>query len=57
MDGHCEAGAVNRAFGCAAGVSDSGVQGWLRQSVARAGFCSVMPSHHTSPSGVSAVFV
>jgi hypothetical protein len=48
---------VNRAFGCAAGVCTSGVHVLPSQSVARAGFSSVMPSHHTSPSLVSAVLV
>jgi hypothetical protein len=48
---------VKRALGCAAGVSDSGVQGLPFQSVARAGGSSLMPSHHTSPSSVSAVLV
>src|SRR5215213_9684318 len=57
IDGHCDAGAVNRAFGWAAGVSTSGVHGLPRQSVARAGGASVMPSHHTSPSLVYAVLV
>ena len=56
IDGHCEAGAVNRAFGWAAGVSTSGFHGLPFQSVARAGG-SPMPSHHTSPSSVSAVLV
>ena len=57
IDGHCDAGAVKRAFGCAAGVSTSGFHGLPRQSVARAGGVSDMPSHHTSPSSVSAVLV
>ncbi len=57
IDGHWEAGAVKRAFGCAASVGVSGVQGLPSQSVRRGGFSGVMPSHHTSPSGVSAVFV
>ena len=57
IDGHWLAGAVKRAFGCAAGVSDSGVQGLPFQSVARAGGSSVMPSHQTSPSSVSAMLV
>ncbi len=48
---------MKRALGWAAGVSDSGVHGLPRQSVARAGGASVMPSHHTSPSEVSAVLV
>ena len=55
--GHWLAGAVKRALGWAAGVSDSGVHGSPRQSVARAGGSSVMPSHHTSPSDVRAVLV
>src|SRR6188768_2221941 len=57
IDGHCAAGAVKRAFGWAAGVSTSGFHGLPFQSVARAGASSVMPSHHTSPSSVSAVLV
>ena len=57
MHGHCDAGAVKRAFGCAAAVSDSGVHTLPFQSVARAGGVSLMPSHQTSPSGVRAVFV
>src|SRR5437764_7677949 len=59
--GHCEAGAVKRAFGCAAFVPVSfpicGVHLLPRQSVHSAGGSSVMPSHHTPPSGVSATFV
>src|SRR6476659_8582628 len=55
--GHCAAGAVKRAFGWAAGVSVSGVQTLPFQSVARAGFSALMPSHHTSLSAVSAVLV
>ena len=47
----------DRALGCAAGVPDSGVQSWPFQSMRWAGGSSVMPSHHTSPSSVSAVFV
>ncbi len=57
MEGHCAAGAVNRAFGCAANVVDSGVHWSPRQSVSRGGLSGVIPSHQTSPSGVSAVFV
>ncbi|CAB4859054.1 unannotated protein [freshwater metagenome] len=57
MDGHWLAATVKRAFGCAAGVSEDGVHGLPRQSVASAGGCSVIPSHHVSRSGVSAVFV
>src|SRR3954469_1265166 len=57
MEGHCAAGAVNRALGWAAVVDASGVHGWPRQSVALAGLSLVMPSHHTSPWSVSAVLV
>src|SRR6476620_5644598 len=57
MAGSWAAGAVKRALGCAAGVPDSGVQSLPFQSVRRAGLSSVMPSHHTSPSSVSAVLV
>jgi hypothetical protein len=57
MIGHCPAGVVKRAFGCAAGVSESGVQSLPRQSVRCAGGSSVRPSHHTSPSSVSATLV
>src|ERR1700756_5090901 len=57
IDGHCAAGAVNRALGCAAGVSDSGVHGLPFQSINCAGFSAVAPSHHTSPSRVLAQLV
>src|ERR1700691_2141944 len=61
IDGHCEAGAVNRPFGCAALAPVcfpiSGVHRSPRQSVHSAGGSSVIPSHHTPPSGVIATFV
>src|SRR5215831_13416592 len=61
MVGHCEAGAVKREFGCAAlapvCLAISGVHRLPCQSVHSAGGSSVMPSHHTPPSGVSATFV
>src|SRR5690349_5062551 len=57
MTGHWPAGEQKREFGCAAGVSLAGVQSLRRQSVQWAGGSSLMPSHHTSPSSVSAVFV
>ena len=57
IDGHCAAGVVKRAFGCAAGRVSAGVQASPCQSIADAGGSSVMRSHHTSPSGVSAAFV
>src|SRR5713226_9215501 len=59
--GHCAAGAVKRAFGCAAFAPVSfaicGVHFCPRQSRHSAGGSSVMPSHHTPPSGVSATLV
>src|SRR5687768_15038326 len=55
--GHCEAGAVKRALGCAAGRPQSGVQSWPVQSIRCAGASSVIPSHQTSPSSVSATLV
>src|SRR3954452_24990475 len=59
--GHCDAGAVNREFGCAAfapvSLPISGVQRFPCQSRHSAGGSSVIPSHHTPPSGVSATFV
>src|SRR6204780_1161460 len=59
--GHCDAGAVKRELGCAALAPVSlpicGVQRLPFQSVHSAGGSSVMPSHHTPPSGVSATFV
>src|SRR4029077_18315028 len=59
--GHCEAGAVNREFGCAAfapvSLAICGVQRFPCQSRHSSGGSSVMPSHHTPPSGVRATFV
>src|SRR6201982_2195102 len=61
MGGHCEAGAVKRALGCAAFapvcLAISGVQRLPCQSRHSAGGVSVMPSHQTPPSGGSAVLV
>ena len=61
MVGHCDAGAVKRAFGCAAlapvFLAISGVHTLPCQSRHSAGGSSVMPSHHTPPSGVSATLV
>src|SRR5882757_8914515 len=61
MVGHCEAGAVKRAFGCAAlapvVLASSGVHSLPVQSVSFGGGSSVMPSHQTPPSGVSATLV
>src|ERR1700761_8925046 len=61
MVGHCDAGAVNRALGCAAlapvEAAISGVHLLPCQSIHSAGGSSVMPSHQTPPSGVSATLV
>ena len=57
IDGHCAAGAVKRLFGCDEGSSDAGVQSRPFQSIRCAGASSVRPSHHTSPSSVSATLV
>ena len=48
---------MKRAFGCAAGVSDSGVQSLPCQSIRCAGFSLVIPSHQMSPSSVFAQLV
>src|SRR5579864_6662435 len=61
MVGHCDAGAVKREFGCAALAPVSfaicGVHLLPFQSRHSAGGSSVMPSHQTPPSGVSATLV
>src|SRR5690349_1132221 len=57
IDGHWLAGAVKRALGCAAGVSDAGVQSLPFQSLRCAGGSSVMSSHQMSPSSVRAQLV
>src|SRR6202023_2644686 len=61
MVGHWLAGAVKRPVGWAAvapvALPISGVQGCPRQSMHSAGGVSVMPSHHTPPSGVRATLV
>ena len=48
---------MKRAFGCAAGSSESGVQSLPFQSIRWSGVASVMPFHHTSPSSVFAQLV
>src|SRR3712207_5692677 len=55
--GHWVIGVQNRLFGWLEGSSDSGVQSLPFQSVRCAGGSSVMPSHQTSPSSVSATLV
>src|SRR5574338_1007658 len=61
MDGHWPAGAVKRELGWAAlrpvSLAISGVQSLHCQSIRWAGASLVMPSHHTSPSSVSATLV
>ena len=57
ITGHCSAPTVKRAFGWAAGASESGVQSLPCQSMAWAGGSGVIPSHQTSPSSVSAQLV
>src|SRR5215470_13247139 len=61
MVGHCDAGAVKRALGCAAFApvlaAISGVQRLPCQSVHSAGGSSLMPSHQTPPSEVRATLV
>src|ERR1700757_2959081 len=57
ITGHCAAGVVKRAFGCAAFRPLVGVHGLRSQSVNSAGGVSVMLSHHTSPSFVIAQLV
>jgi len=56
ITGHWAAGAVKRAFGCAAGSARPGVQSRPVQSMAWSG-APFMPSHHTSPSSVRAQLV
>src|SRR3954469_13699939 len=55
--GHWVIGVQKREFGCDEGSSLSGVQSWCFQLVRCAGASSVMPSHQTSPSSVSATLV
>src|SRR5215216_4527737 len=57
IDGHWLAGVVKRAFGCAAGVSESGVQSSPFQSIRWSGVSPDMPSHQMSPSSVFAQLV
>src|SRR2546429_3798873 len=57
MIGHWSAGVVKRALGCAADSPQPGVQSRPFQSVRCAGGSPVRPSHHTSPSSVSATLV
>src|SRR3954470_20000028 len=56
IDGHCSAGAVKRAFGCAAGTPELGVQSLPFQSMRCSGGPD-SPSHQMSPSSVFATLV
>src|SRR5688572_1288619 len=56
IEGHWEAGAVKRAFGCAAGALEPGAQSLPFQSMRCSGGTD-RPSHHTSPSSVLATLV
>src|SRR5207253_5501761 len=56
-DGHCVAETVKRALGCAALRPQAGLHDCPCQSVKCAGGSLVRPSHHTSPSSVSATLV
>src|SRR5262249_17789959 len=57
IDGHCRAGAVKREFGCAALSVEPRCHELPRQSVKCAGTSPSMPSHHGSPSSVTATLV
>src|SRR5207249_10855281 len=47
FDGHCHAGAVKPAFGCAAFLAEPGVHSFPCQSMSLAGCVAVHPPHHT----------
>ena len=55
--GHCCAGVQKRELGCEDNSPFSGDQSRFRQSVKWEGGTSVIPSHQTSPSSVSATLV
>src|SRR5258708_1614496 len=57
IEGHCASETVKREFGCAALRPQPGVQSLPCQSMAWAGGGPSIPSHHTSPSSVSATLV
>src|SRR3954449_5252315 len=57
IEGICDAGEVKRAFGWAAGLSESGVHSLPCQSIAWSGGSPVIPSHQMSPSSVLAQLV
>src|SRR5215470_2572544 len=57
IDGHCDAGAVKREFGCAAFSDEPLCQGLPCQSVSRSGTGPSKPSHHGVPSSVTATLV
>src|SRR5271154_1758540 len=57
ITGHCDAGAVKREFGCAPFLPLAGVHAFPSQSIPCSGAGTPMPSHQTSPSGVSTTLV
>src|ERR1700722_18621846 len=57
ITGHCEAGVVNRALGCAAVLGLAGLHRRRSQSTNLPGSSSVIPSHQMSPSIVIAQLV
>src|SRR5205823_3084402 len=57
ITGHCAAGAVKREFGCAPFRFDSAIQGCPSQSMPVRGGGTPIPSHQTSPLGVSTTLV
>ena len=57
IQGDCDAGTVKRELGCAAGLPDVESHFCPRQSVKFFGGSLVIPSHHTSPSSVTATLV
>src|SRR5690242_6899747 len=57
ITGHWRAGTVKRALGWAALRPTAGVHGRRSQSESSEGGTSLISSHHTSPSGVSATLV
>src|SRR5436189_1124701 len=54
IEGHCDAGTVNRALGCAAFRPQPGVHSLPCQPVSLPGAVSVIPSHQPPPSAAMA---
>src|SRR6185295_14753208 len=57
IDGHCDAGAVKREFGCAAFSLEPFTQSLPRQSIRCSGTGPSIPSHHGERSSVTATLV